>query len=94
MSQRKDFPQDIPGIKDPLTVFEVAFGADRMVPSLRDTYDAEERTHYRRRHGRDSGRLIGFNDVWRDNSTATCAFFVLWIPVWWRTFTHSTALFE
>lgn len=31
MSQRKDFDRQIPGIKDPLTVFEVAFGADRMV---------------------------------------------------------------
>lgn len=30
-SIRKDFPQDIPGIKDPLRVFEVAFGMDRMV---------------------------------------------------------------
>lgn len=29
MSQRTDFP-DIPGQKDPLTVFEIAFGADRL----------------------------------------------------------------
>jgi glycyl-tRNA synthetase len=31
MSQRTDFTATIEGIKDPLTVFEVAFGADRMV---------------------------------------------------------------
>lgn len=31
MSQRKDFTAQIPGIKDEITVFEIAFGADRMV---------------------------------------------------------------
>ncbi len=30
-SIRTDFPQDIPGIKDPVRVFEIAFGMDRMV---------------------------------------------------------------
>lgn len=39
-------------------------------------------------------RLIGMSERWRDNSTGTRAFFVLWVPVWWQHFTHSTALFD
>jgi hypothetical protein len=30
MSQRTDFPE-VPGVKDEMTVLEIAFGADRMV---------------------------------------------------------------
>jgi glycyl-tRNA synthetase len=35
-SIRTDFPQDLPGLKDPMRVFEVAFGLDRMVAVTQD----------------------------------------------------------
>lgn len=38
-------------------------------------------------------RLFGRSEIWRPDSTGTRAFYILWVRVWRRDFTHSTALF-
>jgi hypothetical protein len=39
-------------------------------------------------------RLFGFDEVWRDDSTGTRRFYILWMCVWETHFTHSTWMWQ
>lgn len=35
-------------------------------------------------------KLLGRDEIWRDNGTGTRRFYILWVCVWEDTFFHST----
>lgn len=39
-------------------------------------------------------RFIGWSECWRGDSTATGIFYLFFLPIWRRDWTHSTGLFQ
>jgi len=39
-------------------------------------------------------KFFGTSEIWRDNSTGTRDFYIFWIRVYRKDFTHSTWLWE